>query len=372
MGIEKIKIAVFQPSNIRRTNAFYSGQHPIFKYLQKKYNYEITYFVDDENVKFDTVNVRYIKKNRIKTFFLRGFRKIFCRFKYYWKIPYYQDLTFSNYDIVVTEGIHHLFLDYFKNVANKVILNDSISYDYTLCNNQIRYLNKYFNESLAVVVNDKIPILYKKNNLKLNVTTIGYAVDVNLIPFVARKKCKGKLISIGRLVEEKGFEYIIRAIRRLKDKYPHLKLDIYGSGPLRNKLENLIRLLKLEGKVFLKGFLEYADLLKSLNDYDLFISHSITTKFWEEYFGMANLEAMANGLPVVTSNCGTVPYVVKDKAIIVEQKNVNQIIKAVENFMDNPQKVQEYSIKGRKYIEKNYSPEIVAKKWDEAIKNFIL
>lgn len=369
MANDKIKIALFKPYNAKTTNSFYSGQHPVFRNLQENYNYEVTYFIDDENVKFDRVDIKYIKKNRIKTFILRGLRKIFK--KYYWKIPYYQDLDFSEYDVIVTEGIHYLLLDYFKDIADKTILNDSPSHDYKLRNSQIRYLNKYFRKSLTIVVNDKIPLLYKKNGLNLNTIIIGHALDTDLITFVKRVESKGKLISIGRLAPEKGFDYIIRAIAILRRRYPKIKLDIYGAGPLGQKLQDLVKRLGLEKAVFFRGFIPYEELLLKLQNYDLFISHPIALPHFAEPFLMANMEAMAKGLPVITSNCGGVPYVVKDRAVVVEQKNIRQIVKAVEDFIENPSKAEKYSIEGRKYLEENYSTEVITKKWDKAIREFI-
>ncbi len=371
MDNQRIKMAIFQPSNIRTTNAFYSGPHSIFKYLQENCNYEVTYFIDDESTKFNSIAIKYLKEDKLKTFFLRGLRKIFGTFKYYWKIPYYQNLDFNAYDVIVTEGIHWPFLDYFKSIPNKVILQDSISYYYQLSHNQRKYLNKYFDTSLAVVVNDKIPVLYKANNLEISNEIIGYAVDLSLISFLERRECKGRLVSVGRLVQEKGFEYIIKAIASLKDKYPNIMLDIYGQGDLRDRLQKLIQSLGLDNMVFLKGFLRHEDLLKKLNSYDLFVSCPISTENWEEYFGMANLEALASGLPVITTDSGAITFVMKDKAVILEQKNENQIAMAIENFINNPRLVQSYSIGGRKYVQENYSVPVVANKWDKAIKGFL-
>jgi hypothetical protein len=121
---EKIKIAIFKPLNARGTNAFYSGQQPVFKYLQKRLGYEITYFIDGDDNSFDEIEIKRIKRDRLKTLFLNFLRRIFGKFKYYWKVPYYNNLDFSGYDILITEGIYYLILDYFKNLSQQVIIND--------------------------------------------------------------------------------------------------------------------------------------------------------------------------------------------------------------------------------------------------------
>jgi len=371
MAPDKIKLAVFKPFNARTTNSFYSGQHPVFRYLQNNYDYEVTYFIDDKNVKFDTVTVKYIKNDRIKTFILRGFRKFFRRYRYYWKIPYYEDLDFSNYDIIITEGIHYPFLDYFNHINHRIILNDSISRNYILSKSQVKYLNEHFSNSLAVVVNDKIPILYRQNGIKIKTAVIGHGVQVENIPFLERKKFNAKIVSVGRLVPEKGFEYIIQAVRILKKQYPEIRLDIYGDGILREKLEKFIQESGLTNNIFLKGFLEYKQLLNKLNNYDLFVSHPLETSYIAEAFSMANMEAMANGMPVVTTNCGGVPYVVKGRAIVVHQRDVNGIAEAIKSIVDDPQKFKKYSVEGRKYVEEKFNIKKIAEKWDIAIRNFL-
>jgi len=206
--------------------------------------------------------------------------------------------------------------------------------------------------------------------LNINTAVIGHAIDIKLIPFLKRTQCKGKLISIGRLVFEKGFKYIIKAIAILRNIYPDIKIDIYGNGPLKENLQNLIISLGLENIVSLKGFLPYKQLILKLEKYDLFLSHPLETSYIAEAFLMANMETMTNGLPVITSDCGGVPYVIRDKAIVVEQKNVNQIVRAVQDFIENPKKVEKFSVEGRKYTEENYSVEVIAKKWDKVIKKF--
>lgn len=365
---EKIKLALFKPNNARRNNAFYSGEHFFLKYLQQELNYNVTYFLDDIDINFDGVLIKYIKRKKLTTLVLKALKKMGI---YYVKLPYYGKIDFSKYDVIVTEGIHYRFIDYFKHIPYKTILNDTISRDYNLSYKQISYLNKYFSNSLAIVVNKKIPQLYKKNGLNIKTSVIGHSLNSGRINFSERRECNGKLVSIGRLVPEKGFKYIIDAINVLKDKYPTLKLDIYGEGLLENDLSYYIKKKNLENYVFLKGHIAYEGLMNKLREYDLFISHPLETTWIAEAFLMANMEAMAAGLPVITSDCGGVPYIVRDKAVVVKQKDVEGIAITIEEFMRDPQKVKRYSAEGRKYIEGNFRIEFIAKRWDKAIRDFL-
>lgn len=113
-----------------------------------------------------------------------------------------------------------------------------------------------------------------------------------------RKKYTGKKIifSLGRLVEYKGYEYLIRATRRLSDEYIIL---IGGKGPLWEYLQALIDELGVADKVKLLGFIEDRELPDYFGACDLFCLSSI----WKtEAFGIVQIEAMSCGKPVIAMN----------------------------------------------------------------------
>ncbi len=363
-----IKLAVFKPFNAKKGNAFFAGQHSVFKYLQSHFGYQVTYFAEQaEAGSFDGVTVKPLRKNAFITFMLWLLRRVFLPIKYYWKIPYYGAVDFSGYDVVVTEGIHYLLLEYLKFSAKKTILNDSISSSVAMPPAKMRFLKKYFDGAKVVTVNGKIPGIYQTYGLHLQTEVIGHAVDVENIPFAVRKQSAGKLVSVGRLTEEKGFEYIIKALVEVKKSYPQISLDIYGSGPLEQNLLKLIHSLHLDGVVQLKGSLDHTALINALQNYDLFVSHPLEISYIAEAFSMANMEAMASGLPVISTVCGGIPYVVADKAVLVEQKNVGRMAKAITEFLQSPALVEQYSIEGRQYIEQQYAVPVIAAKWHALI-----
>lgn len=113
-----------------------------------------------------------------------------------------------------------------------------------------------------------------------------------------REKYAGKKIifSLGRLVEYKGYEYLIRAARRLSDEYIIL---IGGKGPLWEYLQALIDELGVADKVKLLGFIEDRELPDYFGACDLFCLSSI----WKtEAFGIVQIEAMSCGKPVIAMN----------------------------------------------------------------------
>jgi glycosyltransferase involved in cell wall biosynthesis len=104
------------------------------------------------------------------------------------------------------------------------------------------------------------------------------------------------LLAVGRLVEQKGFDVLIRAFARVCSQIEDARLVIAGEGPLRPGLEALIRELGLSGSVSLPGFTR--DVSRLYENADLFVCSSR-----REGFGNVIVEALSFGLPVVSTRC---------------------------------------------------------------------
>lgn len=121
----------------------------------------------------------------------------------------------------------------------------------------------------------------------------------SLNPLFIREKFQGerekKIVSIGRLDANKNHEMIIRAFANLLEKYSEYSLTIYGEGELREYLQELIQILKLEEKVFLPGVIP--DVAEKIENSALFILAS-----YSEGVSNALIEAMALGLPVIATD----------------------------------------------------------------------
>lgn len=121
--------------------------------------------------------------------------------------------------------------------------------------------------------------------------------DAALSASVRRKYPAGRLIlSIGRLVHYKGYEYLIEAFKYLPEDY---HLMIVGAGPLRGRLESLISEYGLSGRITLEGYIEDEDLPGYYGACDLFVMSSIIRT---EAFGIVQIEAMSCGIPVISTD----------------------------------------------------------------------
>jgi glycosyltransferase involved in cell wall biosynthesis len=104
------------------------------------------------------------------------------------------------------------------------------------------------------------------------------------------------IIFVGRLIKEKHVDVLVRAFSKLQRESPDRTLLILGDGPEREVTRSLIRSLAIEDKVLLKPFLDSHDEVISL----MKASHVCVIPSTREGFGIAALEALACGLPVVT------------------------------------------------------------------------
>jgi glycosyltransferase involved in cell wall biosynthesis len=115
---------------------------------------------------------------------------------------------------------------------------------------------------------------------------------------IFRKKCK-RIIAIGTLKEQKDYPTLLRAFKKVTVK-KNAELLILGEGPERPKLEKLINELNLQGNVHLPGFVQNP--ISYLKGADLFVLSSA----WEG-FGNVIVEALACGVPVVSTDCKSGP-----------------------------------------------------------------
>lgn len=126
------------------------------------------------------------------------------------------------------------------------------------------------------------------------------------------------IVTMGRMTDQKGQWHLIRAITEIKKTVPNIKLYVLGIGPLENELKNLTRELNLEDCVFFLGFIKAPHACFKYCDAFVFPS---------EFEGLGNvlLEAMAFGLPCISSDCFSGP-----REIIAPGTQVKEHLNSVE------------------------------------------
>ncbi|MFX1523806.1 MAG: glycosyltransferase, partial [Promethearchaeota archaeon] len=109
-----------------------------------------------------------------------------------------------------------------------------------------------------------------------------------------------KFVTIGRLSKEKGHIYLIKAFSKVIREIPNSRLFIIGEGPLKGKLMKLVKKFQLENKIFLLGSIKNP--YKYISKADIFVLSSL-----HEGLPTVLIEALACGLPIISTNCETGP-----------------------------------------------------------------
>lgn len=145
-------------------------------------------------------------------------------------------------------------------------------------------------------------------------------IDVQRFSTVADSPAPGGhlLVSVGRLVWEKGHQDLLRAVALLRRAgHSSLRVQIVGEGPERPRLEGVIKDLSLEEVVRFRGNVPNDELPQLYAAASCLVLASLPTPFWEEQFGMVLAEALAARLPIVACSSGAIPEVVGQDARLV-------------------------------------------------------
>jgi colanic acid/amylovoran biosynthesis glycosyltransferase len=182
-------------------------------------------------------------------------------------------------------------------------------------------------------------------------------IDLNRFAYVPRNPKsneKIKLLTVGRLVEKKGLEYGIQAVARVVKEYPNLEYEIVGDGPLRSGLASLIEKLEMHNYVKLLGWKDQQEVATLMYNSDIFMAPSVTSYAGnQEGIPATLMEAMARGLPVLSTYHTGIPELVKDgqSGFLVPERDVTALTEKLTWLASHPQCWSEMGCIGRKLVE---------------------
>lgn len=159
--------------------------------------------------------------------------------------------------------------------------------------------------------------------------------------------------SIGRLVKEKNYETFIQAAARMKKQKDGSPVFVLiGEGPELEKLKVKSENLKVSDKFFFIS--PSGDDARYLKAFDVFVMSSI-----KEGLPYILLEAMAAGLPIVVTEAGGIPEMIKnhENGLMVAQKNPEQLAAAIQGILENKSVAKELAEQARKAVEEKFSLE---------------
>ena len=173
------------------------------------------------------------------------------------------------------------------------------------------------------------------------------------------------VLYVGRLVERKGVEYLIRAFAEVVREVPS-ELVIVGKGPEDERLHQLTEELNLVQKVHFKGWVSRNELEKLYNQCNVFVLPAIIdSKGDTEGLGVVLLEAMSYMKPVVASNLGGITDIVKDRetGLLVNEKDPHGLSEAIKSLLSDPSLAASLGKRGYEHVQKQFSWERILSQW---------
>jgi len=181
------------------------------------------------------------------------------------------------------------------------------------------------------------------------------------IPFamkpLRKPRTKLRLVSVGRFVEKKGFRAQVRLYGELLRRGLDFEARIVGTGPLESELRLLIGKLGLGSSVELTGWLDEAGVARQLEWADAFVfTGRIAQSGDRDGLPNAVAEAMAHGVPVVSTSVGALPEVIMSgiNGLLVDIEDVKGWLSAFKNLQERDDFSEELRKCARKWVEINF------------------
>lgn len=243
------------------------------------------------------------------------------------------------------------------------------------------FINKVLSSADVIIATtqsyaDESPFL---KNYKDKIVIIPNGINIDEVTTTLSKEesrtetglpCDTKFILFfGSLVSYKGPDILLKAFNIVKKEISEVKLIFAGRGPMLEELQELTRKFDLENDVIFLGFVEEEKKPLYYKAVDIFCLPSTNMA---ESFGIVNLEAMASGIPIVSSNLGGIPDIVQDgeNGLLAEPRDPDSLARALMKLLKNDELRHEMGEKGRKMVKK-YSWDNIAIKTENLYKDIL-
>lgn len=226
---------------------------------------------------------------------------------------------------------------YFRPVfmRDKMLYADNII---TCCDFNVNYMTQAFAD-IAPQIAPKIFVCHHG----LDLATFDYRPD---------NRPANRVLAVGRLSKEKGYEYLLRAAQVLKGRGVDVVIDFVGKGPEEQNLAALAAELGITERVNFRGWLSFPEVRKAMTEATLLVhpSNGIGD-------GLPNVvrEAMAVGTPVVASDCAGIPDALSDGCgVLVPPKDVDALATGIARLLADPAQRADIAARARQRVEERY------------------
>lgn len=177
-------------------------------------------------------------------------------------------------------------------------------------------------------------------------------VEVSCFHPVTHSGLGNRLLYVGRLAAAKGLPILLESLAMLKEACPKLTLTVIGDGPDRSRLEERVQNLGLAEQVQFVGYKSQSEVRNFFQETDVFVLPSFA-----EGVPVSLMEAMASGLPVISTQIAGISELVEDEksGYLVMPGNTEQIAQKILCLCTEPQTRQAFGNTGRHFVEQEFN-----------------
>lgn len=316
-----------------------------------------------DGVQIEAINIPCgrIPKYILNAIRIYAFKKIYKRIENRYGQPDIIHAHFIEFGYITVKGIQH-------NKIPVVLTEHYSGMNQDKINSYLTKMGFYTYEKMdkLIAVSSYLASNIKK---KFNVESIVIPniVDTSSFNFNITEKEEDLFyfLSTGNLLENKRMDNLILAFNNAFKENKKVNLYIYGDGPEHNKLKNMILQYGLLDRVFLMGQVDRKEIANKMSESDCFVLASRL-----ETFGVAYIEAMAMGLPVISTKCGgPEEFITEKNGVLVTVDDVNELAKVLINVYENSSNFDRIGISNSTKIK--FSSQTIAKQLEEVYANII-
>jgi len=224
------------------------------------------------------------------------------------------------------------------------------------------------NHIICVSQPSKEDVISEFNVDENKITVIPNGIDIDTFkPSLVAKTLGFRIVTTASAdIPLKGLRHLILALPRVMDEFPLTSLVVIGKSPEKSNLDKLIDDLDLQDKITFKSGISELEIVKIYHDSDIAVIPSLY-----EGFGFGAGEAMACGVPLISTDSGGLKQVIGDAALKISPGSVKEIEDGIFKLFNEEETRKEFSIKGRKRMEELFDWKIAASNYIDVFKTLI-
>jgi glycosyltransferase involved in cell wall biosynthesis len=331
------KIGLFENPNIKHFNTSFKSSSKLFR-LFESFSIKVKYIITLMKFRPDAI---YVMTSSSWGFYDKCFYALIARWFSIRSIVNPVGGAFSHY--YENYKIHKVLIEYFIKIPNMLVVGSTYWFNY-----------------------------YNRNFPQLKLSQILNPVDVSAFSEKGKKNSTNnifRIVTVSNIIKSKGICELIELIDSMAGKYKFIQFVIIGDGELRPVIMKKLKHVIESKQLIVTGFISEDEKKAWLCKSNLFI---LLSHF--EVIPISILEAMSASLPVVATDTGGIPDIVKSQTNgeLVEIKNVEESIMAVEKFINmDAEEINSYCENSYEIVSGNYDIKTVVKKQIEILTSLV-